>query len=520
MMKVLEEQKVLLSEYEKVLRLHFQSSDFVSRLDNLTVRKDRINTELKESADEMRDMSDSLIKLITNNEVLINAMRNVDHNGIAHGLMEKGELELTIQESSQFTTRLEERGRLKLRKYETQQKELVKKSIMMNRVFTGVGLSLLAFMFYLIQRDFNRGKSEQLKLRRSNIRLINEVSRKSQELEEVIEKIHEGYFIFSKNGICTYCNTQGAAMLSMAHDRVQGTTFMALFADWFDEKFNAELLQSIRSGGSISYELKVPLIHKYFIFSIYGTSEGHVIIFRDITEIRKVQEEIYRSNEKLTMLNEQLRDLSVYLQRVREDERDYISKEIHDHFGQLLTSLKLDLAWMENNVSTDLKPRVKEAIELLNEAIQSVRRISADLRPAILDDFGFLAALEWHIKNFKQKTGIETTLEVGEGNFDFERELSTALFRIVQESMTNVFRHARATKVKITLEVIGEIFQMTIEDNGVGMAQDKKSGGIGLIGMKERAHAMGGQLEIIAAAEQGTTLIFTLELNDEMYRHG
>lgn len=519
MMKVLEEQKVLLAQFQKVIDQNLKSAQLQERLESLKLQKDRINKELKTSSHEVVAVGDDLIELTSNNEVLLNTLQATVVKGLKSTLLDVNNLELMIQKSTQATVLIEGKGRSMLRNLEQQQKQLVTKSILMNRVYTFVGLLLLAVMFVLIQRDFNRGKSERLQLKRSNIRLINEVSKKSQELVEVIEKIHEGYFIFNKAGECTYCNTQGATMLGISYQEIQSKSFQDIFSSWFDDTFNSTLLSSIRSGGSIVHELRIPGGLKYFIFSMYGTADGHVAIFRDISEIRRAQEEVYRSNEKLLVLNEQLRELSTYLQRVREDERDYISKEIHDHFGQLLTSLKLDLSWMENNVQVEMKDRVKDAIELLNEAIQSVRRISADLRPAILDDFGFVAALEWHIKNFHQKTGIEIQLDLGNGKYDFNRELSTALFRIVQESMTNTFRHARATKMNIQMATTGDIFQMIIQDNGIGMAMDKKSGGIGLIGMKERALALGGNLEIITAANEGTTLIFTLEVKNEMYRY-
>lgn len=518
MMKVLEEEKVFLDQLLELSESNPNSNAFDEELNHKLSRRNNLNRELKASADALPEFSDSLITLISGNEMAMSHFKpEIRKFGIDRKVDRQG-LRKTVEEIFALSVKQEEAGRSKLRQYEAEQRKLVTRTIYTNRIYTVLGILLLIVMFHLIQRDFNRRKSEQLKLKRSNIQLINEVSRKTKELEEIIEKIHESYFVFNRQGECTYCNSQALAALSSTLEEVIGKKFAGVFKGWFSGKFGPSLLSSISWNGSISGELYVQVLDRFYMYSIYGISDGHVVMFYDVSEIRKVQEEIIRSNEKLVTLNQQLRNLSVYLQQVREDERDYISKEIHDHFGQLLTSLKLDLAWMENNSPPDHKQKVKEAIELLNEAIQSVRRISADLRPAILDDFGFIAALEWHVKNFGQKTKIEMNLDVGSGDFDFNKEISTGLFRIVQESLTNIFRHAKATRVKIRLAETGKTFRLTIADDGIGLSEDRKGSGIGLIGMKERAAALGGNLEILTGPEDGTTLTYTMELNDEMYR--
>ena len=218
-----------------------------------------------------------------------------------------------------------------------------------------------------------------------------------------------------------------------------------------------------------------------------------------------------RAQERLKKSHEQLRALSVYLQHVREDERIRISRQVHDELGQALTGLKMDLYWLASRLPKQLRAvrdKTKTMSAHIDSTIQTVRRISTELRPGILDDLGLVAALEWQAAEFQKRNGIkcEVVSEVAEPIL--EEELNTAFFRIFQESLTNVLRHANATRIDVRLwEEHGNLL-MEIRDNGRGISESDwtNTRSIGVLGMRERAALLGGELTITGAPDQGTTV--------------
>ncbi|UCF89794.1 MAG: hypothetical protein JSW39_15965 [Desulfobacterales bacterium] len=165
---------------------------------------------------------------------------------------------------------------------------------------------------------------------------------------------------------------------------------------------------------------------------------------------------------KLREAREQLRNLTAYIQTVREEERTRIAREIHDNLGQALTALKMDVSWLEKKVS-EKKPLVlkktKSMNALIEETIQTVQRISAELRPGILDDFGLVAAVEWQAEEFQERTGIQATLHLPDYSVNVSKDQSTAVFRIFQEALTNIIRHTEATRVEVPLAESQILFQ-------------------------------------------------------------
>src|SRR5687768_7382178 len=211
-----------------------------------------------------------------------------------------------------------------------------------------------------------------------------------------------------------------------------------------------------------------------------------------------------RAQERLKKSHEQLRALSVYLQHVREDERIRISRQVHDELGQALTGLKMDLYWLSTRLPKNLRAvreKTKTMSAHIDSTIQTVRRISTELRPGILDDIGLVAALEWQAGEFQKRTGIkcDVTSDLPEAILD--EELNTAFFRIFQESLTNVVRHAGASQVDVRLwEKEGSLW-MEIKDNGRGISEAELSNtkSIGLLGMRERAALLSGEVTISGA---------------------
>jgi signal transduction histidine kinase len=194
---------------------------------------------------------------------------------------------------------------------------------------------------------------------------------------------------------------------------------------------------------------------------------------------------------------------------VREEERAIISRDIHDELGQLLTALKIDLLWLRSKLPEGhpkLLDKTRGMENHFDEAVRIVKRISAELRPAILDDLGLTAAIEWHAQEFQKRTGIicEVRSSFDSGSLDLGR--STALFRIFQESLTNICRHAEATRVEVTLAENGDGLVATIADNGKGVTEQQLSDplSLGLIGMRERARCFGGEVTINPLPDGGT----------------
>lgn len=232
-------------------------------------------------------------------------------------------------------------------------------------------------------------------------------------------------------------------------------------------------------------------------------SDGRFLAFiRDITERKKAEDELNNSYKAI-------RKLTSYLQEAREDERKHIARNIHDELGQLLTVLKMDISWLNKKIKALNVPAItqksEEVLELLNNTVQSVRRIAADLRPGLLDDLGLTAAIEWHLGEFGKRTGMQTNFFNSDANINLPAEKATSLFRIYQESMTNIARHAEATEVTVELLVQNNCFTMHISDNGKGF--DVNTVGrrktLGLLGMKERAEMMDGSFSISKNPQAG-----------------
>lgn len=241
-------------------------------------------------------------------------------------------------------------------------------------------------------------------------------------------------------------------------------------------------------------------------------TKGEIISFlgvtRDVSERKKIEEKIKNTNE-------QLRHLTAHLQSIREEERLRIGREIHDELGQQLTAIKMDVVWMDKKIpeeTTALKIKLKNIITLLDGSNQSIRRILSELRPVILDDFGLLEALSWLGSQFTTNTGIPVNFTTTQTAVKIPAPIATCIFRIYQEALTNITRHANAKMIATSLSFEdGEII-VTIVDDGKGFrpnaVQNKQS--FGILGMKERVLSLNGKFELISAPKKGTKIILTL----------
>jgi PAS domain S-box-containing protein len=236
---------------------------------------------------------------------------------------------------------------------------------------------------------------------------------------------------------------------------------------------------------------------------------GRVFVFRDITARRQAEDEVRTSRE-------QLRALAAHLQSVREEERKRIAREVHDELGQMLTALKMDLAWMEKRlpgvadaaVRQPLEGRARSMFDLLAEMVKTVRRISSELRPGVLDDLGLVSAMEWQAREWEARTGIKCAVLSTLNETVVSPDQGTALFRIFQESLTNVARHANAASVtaRLGLDQGWLILEMQDDGRGITPEEQRRVKSFGLLGMKERATLLGGELVVEGTPGKGTRI--------------
>jgi PAS domain S-box-containing protein len=236
----------------------------------------------------------------------------------------------------------------------------------------------------------------------------------------------------------------------------------------------------------------------------------YTVILRDITERIRHRDELEHSRARL-------RELYDGLQTIREEERKRIARELHDSLGQTLAALRIDISLLKNDLPADLlalKQRAAGIEDLLLNTIISVRRISADLRPRLLDDLGLTAAIESLAEDFSKRHGIACKLDLPNVEAALGDQAASSLFRMVQESLTNVVKHAHATEVTISVCIDGDSLKLRVKDNGRGIdeSESRRSDSFGLIGMRERTWALGGGFDLISELGEGTTLIITVPL--------
>jgi PAS domain S-box-containing protein len=220
------------------------------------------------------------------------------------------------------------------------------------------------------------------------------------------------------------------------------------------------------------------------------------------------------AENKLRERTDEIQRLTAHLERAQEEERTRIAREIHDELGQQLTGLKMDASWISKNLSGGenvIQPKLSVMIALIDETVKTVRRISSELRPGILDDLGLIPALEWQSQEFEKRTGINARFIAEVDTFNPDRNVSTNIFRVYQEALTNIARHANATRVNTSVVRNNGTFTLVVEDNGQGMDKtDTSKGTLGLIGMRERALLFGGELSIESEKQKGTTIKLTV----------
>lgn len=265
-------------------------------------------------------------------------------------------------------------------------------------------------------------------------------------------------------------------------------------------------------AGAVDYIVKplVPEVLSSKISVFVELYNKNAVLVREIAERKRTQEELKASEENL-------RALAAHLQLVREEEWTRIARDIHDELGQALTGLKMDLNWISKKLGPDQAELTEKAVSmsrLIDDTVQSVRDLASRLRPQILDQLGLAAAIEWQARDFQMRTGIRVRVDVSSETAGLEQERTTATFRIFQELLTNVARHANATGIDVSMKLDGTTLTLKVRDNGNGITEDKMHDrkSLGLLGMRERVLPFGGTLDISGKPGQGTKVRVTIPL--------
>jgi PAS domain S-box-containing protein len=234
----------------------------------------------------------------------------------------------------------------------------------------------------------------------------------------------------------------------------------------------------------------------------------YTVILRDITARQQAAEALKRSNQELREIYEQMH-------QVREAERTRIARELHDELAQWLTALKMDASWIASRLPAEQAPLVAKAQRMkgvVDNTVAAVRRIAADLRPVMLDDLGFIPAIESLLHDLSERTGIEVDLQGDKDEVDLEEPLATAAYRMVQEALTNVARHSGASSVEVIVGAPDGRLHLRVRDNGTGLHPDPSHKSFGLLGIRERARTLGGNARIYSPPEGGTVVEIDMPL--------
>jgi len=375
-----------------------------------------------------------------------------------------------------------------------------------------------------------------------------------KQLDLLLASTGEGIFVIDMQGRCTFINQAGARMLGHEPAQVLGRNMHALTHHSHEngQPYPAQdcpIFNAFRQGLPCRIDTEVFWHRDQHAFAVEYSSyplmdgaqvQGAVVTFVDITERKRVADALRQSKseleqrvlertQELSVALGQLRQLAAYSEKVRENERTRIDREIHDELGSLLVGLKMDVNWMDKRLGEQpdrvgaqaeamhqrLRAKCQNMSHLIETAVDNVGRIITDLRPSILDHQGLWAALEWQLNEFAQSAELALDWQMqGTQDVVLPEPQAMAVFRIVQEMLSNVGRHARATALVVRIGVNEEVLTVSVQDNGCGAASQsfEAATAYGVMGMRERARHFGGELEISSQIGLGSAFCLRMPL--------
>ncbi|MFC2172687.1 PAS domain S-box protein [Acidobacteriota bacterium] len=354
------------------------------------------------------------------------------------------------------------------------------------------------------------------------VRDISEVSRAREDLESterrfttLVENAPVGVYSTDVDGNFLYANNALVRILDCeSHKEVMASNVKDFYKNLEDRE---RLIQLVRTEGRVkAFELDIISrtgADKHVLLSAGLDDRILSGMLVDLTRRMRVEADLKKSREEL-------RNLSIHQEQIREAERTRIARELHDQLGQVLTGLKFHLSWVYESLESqpqEASKKLESMLELIDGTIHTVRRICSELRPGVLDEIGLTAAIEWQAEQFEDQTGIRCETVIEPAHDELDRDLSTALFRILQEALTNIARHANASAASVSLTETDDQIVLSIKDDGKGIREESiiSQESYGLIGMRERAHSWGGAVRIMGLPGQGTTVTVSLPFHKD-----
>jgi signal transduction histidine kinase len=351
---------------------------------------------------------------------------------------------------------------------------------------------------------------KQRRLEKERRSALEQIQESEEQYRTLMERISDGFIVLDSEWKYKYVNKRTGEMTGRDPRSLVGKHIWEEFPEAVGSDTYHAFVKAMETKEYINNVDYYPPLQLWQENEIYPNADGLSIFLRDITE-RKRSEETLRNN------TEQLRELSQHLQDIREEERAAMAREVHDVLGQQLTGFKMDIAWLSRKLNTsdnEIKERLTGTLQLIDDAIRTVRRIATDLRPSILDDLGLVTAMEWQSEEFEKRSGVKVYFSGTMQELDLTPNVSIALFRIYQELLTNVARHAQASAVKASLDTGNAELHLTVTDNGKGFDTENQGNKktLGLLGIKERTLLMGGRYEFKSQPGEGTEVIVSVPL--------
>ncbi len=340
-----------------------------------------------------------------------------------------------------------------------------------------------------------------------------------EKYRDLYDNAPDMYHSVDRNGIIIECNETEAKMLGYKKEEIIGRPIIDFMTEE-SKKAQLEFFPHLNKYSHVQIErdfvrkdgsVFTAALNVFVEVDEKGNFVRTKTIARDITYRKKIEEELRKSKEAL-------RKLSLYLQNLRENERKEISKEIHDELGQSLTALKLNLSWIKRRISDSIiLEKIEDCISVINAIIRQVQNISNKLRPSLIDHLTLQDAVRWQVKEFVKNTQINCKVDIANENLNVQKEISLIIFRIFQEALTNIARHANATEVYIKLHRVDGSLLLIVRDNGIGIEENKIKSpeSFGLMAMKERAYSINATIDIRKAEGGGTEVILSVPIKNE-----
>lgn len=354
--------------------------------------------------------------------------------------------------------------------------------------------------------------------------LENRLKERDSQISHLVQSIHDAVIIADSSRKITLFNNAAERLFETPATSAIGKPVEAVLECTLDAQESFYLRTQLEQGwlapsnftrltniGLRQKEREVP-VEISLSTSVFQGEILLIMVFRDLSESQRAERELLETNR-------QLQELSARQHHVREEERTAIARELHDELGQLLTGIRMEVSWFAKHLPPETQKLDQKLLSIkgqIDQTIATVRRISSDLRPLVLDDLGLTAAATWYVNQFSERTGLPVRLDLPQENPRKGGMVATALFRVLQESLTNIARHAQASLIDVVLirDVAG--WKLYVTDDGIGFTYDPgQRSSLGLIGMRERVQILGGSLTITTAPGAGALIKATIPLEPE-----